>query len=954
MLQKIVLGIFIATNVLLPVAAIAEVGAAFNTVNKLQNVSQGQSGWHKSTTANPSDFIAFYVYFNNVGSENAANTVIKNTLPAEMSYIPGTTKLYSNTVSGQKLDDTITTTGVNLGTVSPGSGNSGYVVFQGRVKSDLAAGNYTLVNRGTVSADNASAVSDTSTITVTVAEGTPLLSTLNKISNSTRGDTSWSKTVSANPGDVVEFYVYITNAGTASATSVKVSDVLPSNLTYIPNTTKKYTGSGSAKVADTITTSGISIGDLSTGAANSVYFTFQAQVSSNLTSGSYTLTNTGKVVSDNAGTKTDTATVTVTVAAPNGPGLATINKVQNISQNQSGWHKSTTANAGEFVAFYIYANNIGDQNANNVKISDQLPNDFEYVPGTTKLYTSSTASQKLDDGVAGAGVNIGTLTPGASNSKYVVFQARVLSDIAVGTHDYINMGKVSADSVSTKIDTSTITVTKVGVASFNVLNKVANSTKGDTVWSKTVSANPGDVVEFYVYVNNNGDTTANDTTIKDALPSYLSYISGTTKIYTGSGSTKLDDGVTNGGISIGDVKTNQANSKYVVFQALISKDIPAGSYTLTNTAKVKASNVTEVTDSSTITINVPITEADFEITNKVANSTKGDTTWSKSVEASPNDVVEFSIYVNNIGGISATNTMVRNVLPIGLTYVPGTTKLYRENSNEKLSDGITSATGINIGTLNQGKANSIYIVFQARIASDLASGTYSKTDSAYVRADNAITAWDTSTVVIKVAQVKGVNISLSTKVSNLTADETSWKSTTNAQAGDELEFLISFKNTGTQTAKNLKVKDILPAELAYRAGSTKLYLGKDAITMPDTITSTGIIISQPQTSDISVFDLTPGSNGYLTFKIMVNDINSSKVVTNTAIATADDGVNVQSSLDISLSKKSDGTSPSGNLPKSGASTAVLLTLFAVVSTAYLAIRRKEAIALTVKKLLTRK
>ena len=81
-------------------------------------------------------------------------------------------------------------------------------------------------------------------------------------------------------------------------------------------------------------------------------------------------------------------------------------------------------------------------------------------------------------------------------------------------------------------------------------------------------------------------------------------------------------------------------------------------------------------------------------------------------------------------------------------------------------------------------------------------------------------------------------------VRNVTNEEKSFNDTTNAKVGDTVEYQIHYKNTSTENVENVMVKDLLPENMEYIAGSTKLYntTNRDGIVAEDTITTTGINI----------------------------------------------------------------------------------------------------------------
>ena len=83
-----------------------------------------------------------------------------------------------------------------------------------------------------------------------------------------------------------------------------------------------------------------------------------------------------------------------------------------------------------------------------------MPNNLEYVTGTTYLYNSSNKNgKKLGDTVATDGVNIGNLSAGGS--AYVTFTTKVVNKTLVcGSNRLINWANSSVNSKALKDDAS--------------------------------------------------------------------------------------------------------------------------------------------------------------------------------------------------------------------------------------------------------------------------------------------------------------------------------------------------------------------------------------------------------------------------------------------------------------------------------------------------------------------
>ncbi len=97
--------------------------------------------------------------------------------------------------------------------------------------------------------------------------------------------------------------------------------------------------------------------------------------------------------------------------------------------------------------------------------------------------------------------------------------------------------------------------------------------------------------------------------------------------------------------------------------------------------------------------------------------TDGASDWSKAIKVASGGLIHYRVEFKNTGKIEMKNVLIRNILPPGMTYVEGSTKVYNISHREgvTVSDNIVSNTGINIGSYMPG-ANS-WIYFSAVAAS---------------------------------------------------------------------------------------------------------------------------------------------------------------------------------------------------------------------------------------------
>lgn len=106
--------------------------------------------------------------------------------------------------------------------------------------------------------------------------------------------------------------------------------------------------------------------------------------------------------------------------------------------------------------------------------------------------------------------------------------------------------------------------------------------------------------------------------------------------------------------------------------------------------------------------------SDFTVSKTV--SEHGKNNWVKSQNSSPNEKVDFKIHYKNTGTLDHQNITLKDILPVGLEYVPGTTKITNiSNPNGKILNDDIVSKGINIGTYSFGADATV--TFTAKVAS---------------------------------------------------------------------------------------------------------------------------------------------------------------------------------------------------------------------------------------------
>jgi len=270
--------------------------------------------------------------------------------------------------------------------------------------------------------------------------------------NVSRDQINWSNSISAEPGDRIEFYLKVTSAGSFSAYNVRLRDILPSKVIYRGSLKiDNYSSSGNI-------ISGINLGTLSPGQSKTVTFEAKVRSSSNFSYGTASLVNTAKTWADNLNQRTDTALIYVTRTAPAAEEVKIdcSKLVRNVSKSETTWKNTTKADPGQEVEFKIRITSAGEAKAEDIMVKDVLPSLLTYK-GNLKIDGSSSSREITK------GFNIGDLSPG--QSKTITFRAKVAPEdkLKYGTNNLTNTA-IAYNTKSADSNTAKVVVFKKAVA----------------------------------------------------------------------------------------------------------------------------------------------------------------------------------------------------------------------------------------------------------------------------------------------------------------------------------------------------------------------------------------------------------------------------------------------------------------------------------------------------------
>ena len=175
----------------------------------------------------------------------------------------------------------------------------------------------------------------------------------------------------------------------------------------------------------------------------------------------------------------------------------------------------------------------------------------------------------------------------------------------------------------------------------------------------------------------------------------LAYVAGSALFENnGMGTTKLPDSIVNNtGAKLG-------------YDKLDGKVPGCFQYAGYVTVKVKAQ------------VSQPQEKTNIDLAKTVRNKTNSEKSWVETANAKSGDTVQFQIHAKNTSSAGIQNLVIRDILPKGLNYVAGSTKLYNTSNPKglKVSDNVIQNSGINIGSYQPN--GDAYVRFDATVSAE--------------------------------------------------------------------------------------------------------------------------------------------------------------------------------------------------------------------------------------------
>ncbi|UCD91746.1 MAG: DUF11 domain-containing protein, partial [Methanobacteriota archaeon] len=786
------------------------------------------------STANPGDKITYTVTYKNNGGGAASNVYLNDTIPFETKLV-STSEPYD-----QKIDETYIWI---IGDLCAGCGGTITIVVE--VKAGTP--DKTILNN-TVTLDYSDAngnpypsLDDYAVTTVTA----PVM-TIKKEADVT----------TANPGDEITYTITYSNTGTGNATNVVVKDTIPAEVDYVSSSPAYSSVSGLTYTWN--------IGNVAAGHSDTITLVVKVKAG---TTDKKILTNLVTLYYEDVNGNpypTEGDSVDVTVTAP----VMTVSKTANV----------TTADPGDLINYTLTYENTGTGVASNVKIIDTLPTDVDFVisypmydsvSGNVYTWNVGNVSGGTSDDIyvivkVKAGLDDNTLLRNHVRLQYtdangnslpdqtdyvdvrvtapvIVFSktANVPTadpgDEVIYTLTYENTGSGDATNVVVKDtipnevdfvssnpaytsvsgntytwnvgdvdagDSGTITITveikaytpdktiteNLATLDYDDANGNPRDQESDKAYvtvtapvmtikkvADVSTADPSDQITYTITYTNSGTGNATDVVVKDTIPSDTEYVSSNPAYTSVSGNTYTWE--------IGDVCAGCSDSIELVVKVKAGtpdKTLLRNNVTL-DYDDANGNPQTQESDSADVTVTAPVMTV-----RKTANVTTAD----------PSDTIAYTIDYENTGTGNATNVKIVDTIPADTTAV----------SASPMWDSVSGDNYTwNIGNVAAGKSGSITLIVKVDVGTSDGTRLRNWVTLSYADANGNALPDETDYADVTVT----APIMTITKTADVST----------ADPSDEIEYTLTYDNSGTGEATDVWIKDTIPSDVVIVSAS---------------------------------------------------------------------------------------------------------------------------------------
>lgn len=469
---------------------------------------------------------------------------------------------------------------------------------------------------------------------------------------------------------------------------------------------------------------------------------------------------------------------------------------------------------GEIIPYTLTFKNTSDVTLTKIEMIDVLPKGIELVPDTLKVNGSSIV------GDIQTGITLSNkLLPGG---QVVVSFSGIVSSVPPTTYyntasaTYYYQLNATTGQKSQTVQSNTVLAKAIQGILF-----VTKTTDKSEVQKKNQ-------IIYTITIVNEGNVPATDLILTDYLPPQVRYTPNT---FTLNG-TLISNVDLVAGVPLGNLAVGATDIVQLTVDIIDDRDPIVSNRGNIQYFYVKDPNHPPVPNNTNSNLAVVVVHRP-EIT--ITKSTPTTTT-------SQGETVTYTLVVENTGTLAVTNGIITDVLPQGMTVVPGSITV----------DGVATTgdiiKGLNIGSIAVGAK--VTVIFKALVNSVPPTTFTNRASIAYSYVLNGaplVSSAVSNDVVITAGQQPPSGHCTDSLTATMSANKTQ------VQRGDHIVYQVVIKNTGSQTVSSLVLNNPLSANLML---------------VPNSITLNGAPV-QGNLTNLAIGDLLAGGTVTISFAATV-------------------------------------------------------------------------------------
>ncbi|MBE7118932.1 DUF11 domain-containing protein [Bacillus cereus] len=768
-----------------------------------------------STFATIGDTLTFTSTITNSGNTTANNVIFTDLIPDGTTFIPN-----SFTVNGTTIPNANPQNGINIGNIN--SNASVILSFQVNIA--------TIPNPNPI--PNKSSVQYSFIVDINeppVSRTVKSNKTFTQVNTASVIATKTASSAFAAVGDTITYTTTLTNSGNTTANTPVFIDILPPELSFVPDSVQINTIPQLGFRPD----SGVPLDPIPVGGSTTI--SFQAIVGS-IPSSNPTLNQSSTTYS----IIVDPTQPPITETATSNPVLVQINEAIIQATKSVDRLFSDVAPGNSFLTYTVLLDNIGNTTATNIIFTDPIPNNTVFIEDSVRVGgvllpgVNPANGIPIGDIIAGDFINVTfrvqvvsipnpifTIGPGGPNSP-VVNGASINYQFMTGPNLPLVSRDTTSNSVSTQINAGEIVAIKSVDKTF---------------------ATTGDTLSYTISLSNPGNVSSQNVIFTDILPEGTSFISGT--LIKNSSTQQIGNPAN--GITIGDI--NPGETVTIILQVLVT-NIPSIN-PISNSSSVQFQHIVDPSQPA-ITQTASSNTVTTTINSAILTTTKS---ADKSI-VSVGDTITYTTIITNTGNTAATNITFTSAIPASTTFIPNSVTI-----NGVQQSGAQPALGVNIPNIAPGET--VTVTFQVNVISAPPSSSIMGNDTilySYTVDPNGTPVTTSTSTNIVTNPVLDAMLTIVKSVDQ-----------TLVTLGDTITYTTILTNNGNTNATNITFTDLIPDGTTF---------------VSDSITINGITqLGLTPNTGVTIGTIAPNSSISISFQVTATSTPVQNPIANSATAS---------------------------------------------------------------------